>query len=504
MTFKFAGAQSTLAAHLASLCLFGGLWIGSAQANEPSRRPAQAPMLTFEAVNEQTAKPTAPARAGAEPQVHSVSAVAYAALPARMAARAQGAYPNTGPSEQELRAIFLRAVEAAVLRSPQVLRAQAEQQASQSDIDEAKGQRWPQVDVGTQTQAVQFGKGSENEQGSGGINVSVSTMVYDWGHLDNTIDSRKKLGVAADESLAAEMENTGFEVVNTLIELGKQRIIGDLSQAFANRMEELVKMLAGIVAVDQGRASELTQAKARLLQAQALQDAAEAKARDAQITLRKLVGERPIPIPRSKEWNIGLTQLEPLLDAAANHPTIRQATAKAESAELQAKAVRASGLPQLNWVISKSTAEDSLGREQPWQTNLSMTWGAFRGGSTRAAERAALQRADANHQETAQQRQDLEFRIRTADNDARTQLERAELYRDLSVESDRIREAFFLQWHHLGKRTLLDVLTAESDHYGNQVSEISNRFDGYQSIIRQYASAGTLAQWLEGTRQAGK
>ena len=45
---------------------------------------------------------------------------------------------------------------------------------------------------------------------------------------------------------------------------------------------------------------------------------------------------------------------------------------------------------------------------------------------------------------------------------------------------------------------LLDVLTAENDHYGNQVSEISNRFDGYQSIVRQYASAGTLARWLQG------
>jgi adhesin transport system outer membrane protein len=417
-----------------------------------------------------------------------------------MAARAQGGHANTGPSEEELRGIFRRAVEAAIARSPQVLRSKAEQQASQSDIDEVKGQRWPQVDVGTQTQAVQFGKGSDNEQGSGGINLAVSTMVYDWGRLDNTIDSRKKLAVAADESLAAEMENTGYEVVTTLIEMGKQQIIVDLSQQFANRMGELVKMLAGIVAVDQGRASELTQAKARLLQAQALHDAAEAKVRDAQITLRKLVGERPIPIPRSKEWNIGLTQLEGLLDASKEHPTIRQATAQAESAELQAEAVRASGLPQLNWIISKNTAQDSIGREQPWQTNLSVTWGAFRGGSTRAAERAALQRADASRQETEQQRQDLEFRIRTADNDARTQLERAELYRELSVESDRIRDAFFQQWHHLGKRTLLDVLTAENDHYGNQVSEISNRFDGYQSIVRQYASAGTLARWLQGGR----
>jgi len=433
-----------------------------------------------------------------EQSIGSVSALEYAGLPKRMAERAQKGNPVVGPSESDLRAVFLREVQVAVLRSPKILRTQGEQQAALSDIDEAKGQRWPQVDIGTQTKGMQFGGGAENENNSGGINVSVSTMVYDWGRIDNTIESRQRLAVAADENFLAEKENIGFEVVTTLIELGKQRLTVELSQNFANRMKELVDMLAGIVEVDAGRSSELTQAKARLLQAQALRDAAGAKARDAEITLHKLVGERPLPVPRGKEWNIRLADVDALLGVVKSHPTVLQAVAQAEAAELDAKAVRASGLPQLNWVVSKSTAEDSLGQEQAWQTNLSMTWGAFRGGSTRAAERAALQRADASRHETAQQRQDLEFRIRTADNDARTQLERAELYRDLSVESDRIRDAFYLQWHHLGKRTLLDVLTAESDHYGNQVSEITNRFDGYQSVVRQYASAGILTRWLQG------
>ena len=432
----------------------------------------------------------------AEQQVHSVSALSLAALPPRLAARRGEGNAIPGPSEAELRQVFNRAVEAAIDRAPTIFRAKAEQQAAEEDIAEAKGQRWPQVDVGTQTSPIKFGKGSDVESGGGGINLAVTTPIYDWGRIRNSIDSRKRLSQAADESLEAEKETLGYEVVTTMIELGKQRIIVDLSQQFADRMEDLVKMLAGIVAVDKGRSSELTQAKARLLQAQALRDSANAKARDAEITLHKLVGERPVPIPRTKEWNIRLANLDLLLEDAKEHPTIRQGTAEAESAELQAKAVRAGGLPQLNWVVSKSTAEDSLGREQPWQTNLSMTWGAFRGGSTRAAERAALQRAEASRYETDQQRRDLEFRIRTADHDARTLLERSELYRDLSVESGRIREDFFQQWHHLGRRTLLDVLTAENEHYGNQVNEINNRFDGYQAILRQYAGAGALARWL--------
>lgn len=444
-------------------------------------------------------KQAAALAANAADEVPGVSALASAALPARLAARKGIA---AGPSEVELRDMFYRAVQAAAERSPQVQRAKAEYEAAEADIDEAEGQRWPQVDLGTQSKAARFGSGSDNESGdSSGINMNVTTPIYDWGRISKTIDSRKHLSEAASSGIEAELESTAYDVTTTMVELGKQRIIIDISQQFVDRMEELVTMLAGIVAVDKGRASELSQAKARLLQAQAARDMAQTRARDAEINLHKLVGERPLMIPRTKEWNIRLANLDTLLAMVEDHPTIHQAKARTESAELQAQVVRSSSLPQLNWVISKTTADDALGREQPWQTSLAVTWGAFRGGSVRASERAALQRAEASRQETEQQRLDLEYRIRTADHDARTLLERAELYRDLTVESERIRLAFYEQWHHLGKRTLLDVLIAENDHYGNQVSEINNRFDGYQAIFRQYAGAGALVGWLRGSQQ---
>lgn len=428
--------------------------------------------------------------------VPGVSALATTGLPVRLASR-QGA--AEGPSERELKQIFYRAVQAAAERSPKVQRAHAELAAADADIDEAKGQRYPQVDLGTTAGSKKFGSGSEDSEGtSSGINLNVVTPVYDWGRIRNTIESRSHLSSAATAAIEAELESSAFEVTNTLVELGKQRIIVDLSQQYVDRMDELVKMLAGIVAVDKGRSSELTQAKARLLQAQAARDSADTRAKDAEINLRKLVGERPLMIPRTKEWNIRLANLDHLLSMTEDHPVINQAKAQTESAELDAKVVRSSSLPQLNWVVTKSTAEDSLGREQPWETHLAVTWGAFRGGSTRASERAALQRAEASRQEVEQQRLDLEYRIRTANHEAKTFLERAELYRDLTVESDGIRVAFYEQWYHLGKRTLLDVLSAESDHYGNRVNEITNRFDGYQAILRQYAGAGALADWLRG------
>lgn len=467
------------------------------------------PTLTFTPTPTFTSTPRADQRPAARPvsvgastsaprrgDVPGVSALATLGVSSAVAA---GQVSAIGPSERELREMFHRAVQAAAERSPKVQSAMAEQYAADADIDEAKGQRWPQVDIGTTAGSKKFGKGSEDSDGgTAGVNLSVVTPVYDWGRIRNTIDSRQHLSEAATAAIQAELENSAFDVTTKIVELGKQRLIVELSQQYVDRMNELVKMLAGIVAVDKGRSSELTQAKSRMLQAQAARDSADSRAKDAEINLRKLVGDRPLLIPNTPQWNIRLVNLDTLLSKIDDHPTLHQAKAQTESAELQAKVVRASSLPQLNWVINKSTAEDSLGREQPWETHLAVSWGAFRGGSTRASERAALQRAEAGRQQGEQQRLDLEYGIRIANHEARTFLERAELYRNLTTESDGIRVAFYEQWYHLGKRTLLDVLSAESDHYGNRVSEITNRFDGYQAILRQYAGAGTLGNWLKG------
>jgi adhesin transport system outer membrane protein len=61
-----------------------------------------------------------------------------------------------------------------------------------------------------------------------------------------------------------------------------------------------------------------------------------------------------------------------------------------------------------------------------------------------------------------------------------------------------VRKDYFEQWYHLGKRTLLDVLSAESEHFGNRTNEVNSRFEGYLSIMHEYAGAGQLMRWMSG------
>jgi adhesin transport system outer membrane protein len=400
------------------------------------------------------------------------------------------------PGENEIRMLFNDAVNTALSMSPEVRGAQFNTAAAQANVDEAKGQRWPQVDVGTRSKSVQFGGGERGYSDSRpAVTVNVATTLLDFGRTSNTIKSREALHQAAKENTGAQAENIAWQVSSALIELSKQRQIIALSQKYVARMNELVEMLDGIVKVDQGRRSELTQARGRFLQAQSSLDTAVSRARDTEIILNRLLGDTPF-LCQSAVWNLKPGELNKQLSAIESHPTIRQAQAETASALADAEAARSAAYPTVTWNVGKSTGRDELGREQAWETNVNLSWPIFRGGSQRAAELSAARRADASREAIEQQSRDLDNRVRAADQDAHSMLERAELYHNLSIESDRIRHDFFDQWYHLGRRTLLDVLSAESDFYGNQVAEVTNRFDGYSAIFRSYAGSGTLLLWL--------
>lgn len=205
------------------------------------------------------------------------------------------------PTEAELRDIFLRVVDAAAARSPAVARALAERSASEADVAEAKGQRLPQIEVGGRSHTMQFGSGGRGETSDPTLSLDVTTPIFDWGRIRKTVESRSQMANAAEWAFEAELESSAYDATSNLVELGKQRIIVEISQEYVDRMSKLVKMLEGIVAIDAGRVSELTQARARLLQAEASRSAADSRARDIEINLRRMVGDRPLPtLPSSR------------------------------------------------------------------------------------------------------------------------------------------------------------------------------------------------------------
>jgi outer membrane protein, adhesin transport system len=386
-------------------------------------------------------------------------------------------------------------VRKALALSPDVNAAKANWHAAEYDVEQAKGQRWPQVQLGGNSPSLTFGHGTNDSANNPIGTVSVAMPLFDWGRIGHTIDSRAETSGASYQQFVQAQQKVAFDTVSALTELRRNRVLLAQSDAYVKRMDELVDMLSEIVKSDAGRGSELTQARARRLQALSSRDLVLAKLGEIQVSLAKLVGA-PVELPPELQWDMPAFKLSKALSASQGNPSVLQARAEAKAASLYAQSIRDSRWPQLNWVVQKTTQQDAYGNTQPWATGLSLQWNAFSGGSLRAQERAADARAGAGEERANAAARDLEYTLRTSAEQRDMAAARAQQYDDVIRESDKVRKMFYDQWYHLGKRTLLDVLIAESEHYSNQVAQTNSRFDGEASNVRIYADSGTLLRWL--------
>lgn len=387
---------------------------------------------------------------------------------------------------------------AALNHSPEVRGAVASLEQSSWNVEQVKGKRYPQLKVGMNTPFDTFGSGRSVYNTSPtdtSASVSLTTTLFDWGKIGADLDSARAGMSAAEMSVKEAREQIAASTATELLNLSRYQASMEKAARYAARMQGLVNMLSQIAAADKGRASELTQARARLLSAQASQDQIRHQYDATLIKLVRLLGFEP-QTPPGLRWNDGLIPAAAALAALEHHPTLLRSDADARAAEAKAEAIQAAGRPQVNWVVSKSTAKNAVGDEDAWYTGLNVEWSLFSGGSERAAHQAARAEARSMREKKQTTQLELSYQIRAMIETRDASLRRAEEYDRLCVETDKVRQMFYDQWYHLGKRTLLDVLTAESEHFNNEISAINNRYDGYVSNVEIMHHAALLLNWL--------
>ncbi|GAB2565124.1 hypothetical protein GCM10027066_05460 [Dyella jejuensis] len=409
----------------------------------------------------------------------------------------------------QLRKMFYDMATLAAAASPDVLQARAQAEAAGDDVGTARGQRLPQVSLGAQTRAKTFGGPSLSPNDTNrydSVSLNMQTTVFDWGSGRKNVQSSRQLAQAAGLGYRAALESNALDVCTTLLELGRHRTMTALGDAYVARMRTLVNMLAQIARADQGRRSEWVQAKAQLLSAMTVRDTSATQMRNDELKLRILLNGQHAEIPDGGRWPISDEGLKSLAGDYRDHPAVLQAKATAAAADLHAGSLGASFKPRVDWLVSKSAFRDAQGLQRPWQTVLQVSWPLFSGGANSSSRRAAFARAEGSHQQAASLERNYEYQLRDAVLNARDAFKRADDYGDLVNETLQVRKAMFEQWYQLGKRSLLDVLISETDHYNDQIGEVSSRFDGYEAVISAYAGAGKLLDWLSssGENEASK
>ncbi|MHC9060960.1 TolC family protein [Pantoea sp. y20] len=392
---------------------------------------------------------------------------------------------------------IINQIKKALNHSPEIQRAGADKEAAGWDIDQVKAQRWPQIQLGGTSPLAGSGRtGSvRNNINSSNLSLSVNTTLYDWGKTAAQITGAEHLEAASAYNLSSVNEQIAYSTLTELMNLDRYHKQQKIAKNYVARMNELAHMLEAIIKVDPGRGNELTQARAKLLSAQSSQESIDNALRLSEIKLQRLTGEETI-IPSGLKWSMPRYTARQLLEHLRDHPVLLKVRAETIAAHAQASAVEASRYPQINWSVSKIAQHGALSDEGEWATGINLQWNVFSGGAQKAAHQAAKARANGNEQQYYQARLDMQHQIHDLVQTRDSSRLQAENYQSLAAESEKVSKIFFDQWLKLGKRTLLDVLTAENDHFNHQITAINQKYDGEIANVKLMASTAVLLRSL--------
>lgn len=225
---------------------------------------------------------------------------------------------------------------------------------------------------------------------------------------------------------------------------------------------------------DQQQAEERLQA-ARVRQAEAEQDLAEAR-----IKLRRLTGldVTDVVMPPAMAESMPASLSEAVGLARTQNPLVKEADADVDAANALAGSVRGDGFPKIGVDVLGRTGEDIdgfRGTTHDVQARVFLRWNIFDGGINRANYQEMVRRASQARYRLYQVTREAEEDVQTAWTMLQTQGRVGEQLGRQSQVSDDLLLSYRSQFN-VGRRSLLDVLDAQNTRYNVQVRLETARF----------------------------
>jgi outer membrane protein, adhesin transport system len=370
-------------------------------------------------------------------------------------------------------------------------------EAATLDVKEVRASGWPQVGLSGSLGYV-GSRAPDTEDVTGGqgrATLSITAPLYDGGRINRLTDWKQSLAESARYGQLSTDEQVVLQTVSLAIERSRYRMQVQVYQQYARKMACLVEALETIVRSDKGRTSELVQAQKTLQQAEIAQSQTISMVRQVEIRLRRFVGDG---LPSTEGLGAVLLDLPPLNDflgQAEASAEIAQLGAQAEAADSYAKSVDALKKPQLNWVITGSKSQGA-GNSTSMLAGVNVNIPLYAPGTYYASD-AAQKRAEAARLQRADALDSRRARMAEVHEQATASFDRARRVINVLRDSDRVRNYTLQQWQQLGRRSLFDVMSAESDHYAMRVTYVNALYDAEQSNALLRSLGLGVANWLE-------
>ncbi len=390
-------------------------------------------------------------------------------------------------------------IAAAIRQSPTAIEADLLISSAKQEVESAARGTSPQISVSGQNTYTQTDAGlTSPANGKTGLLVQMQMPLYDSGRTSNAIQSREAL--LASQKAKREVQYIGIaqEVIAACANHTLQQILLSVNQIHATRMTKLTETISEIATIDPGRASELTQAKSRQLQAELTLQTLQGKITETTAELERLLkSPERYDCLEGLKYFIGDESTENYVSNAEVHPQVIATQMEAQSQLAFASQIKASRKPLVQLGIGRSPVNLALSNEYQNSIAVTATIPIYDGFAADKSADAATQRgAAANARAEAQKEKiqsDLKIKTAAAKNAAR----RLEKYTELLKVSRKVREDYYIQWSTLGRRSLFELLAIESEQLSLQSNYVSSLVDLISSNAYQQVQTGNLLKELK-------
>lgn len=400
------------------------------------------------------------------------------------------------------RAVLQGMVNEALQRSHAVGAAKMLAEAALSDIEETRAATGITASANTGLGpggARQLGV-TETSDAQARLSVSIGQMFWDGGRTNKLADWRTQLAESARYGHLSQREQLALTTVALALERSRLRMTAVVWRAHVRKMGCLVEALDTITRTDRGRASEMVQARKTLQQAELTLTQTQSAVRQVEVRLRRLVGDGLPPTDGLATLFNGVPELPELVADAERSVEISQLDAQIRAANRYAEAVEAGRMPQLSWSVAgtaNATTGGTLGRTKAasYAVGLSLNVPLLSPGLAPATD-AARKRAQAATLQRAEALESRRFRVAEVHEQASSAVDRARRVAEVLKDSEQVRNFTLQQWQQLGRRSLFDVIAAESDHFNMRVNYVNALHDTQQLNANLLSLGRGVIDWL--------
>lgn len=385
--------------------------------------------------------------------------------------------------------VLKNVIKQALQQDPKMLLAQSEKMIAETQVEQEKSDHYPQISTFVQQNMHQYHRYSSTSASHFVPGVRASLNLYAFGAIDKRVKEAKSRQLLSQFNLAQTEQDVAYQIAELyLMALSSLDQLEVLKQS-AVRIDNILGDIEIISEHDIGRQSELVQAQSRRYE---IEQQINSIQREIDSTINRLVRYTKRNLT-AKEISDPFNQLDVAVlkqrygSVLSANPRIKVAEQQVVAAKAGIEASKANRLPRLD-LVAQASRDDRM-------VYLNMSWDLY--------NRRNNYTVRENVERLVSAESELEDASLLINEQKQLALINIDQYqRHVEILSQQIKTQFevidfYKLQFSIAKRTLLELLNAESELLSAQLSKVNSQYQVRHAVLDYLYSQGTLKQWVE-------